>query len=1326
MRLHLVISRHGLPVTRILWTTTSSTSMLGEYGAHRPAPAAAITSSRTPNVAFSNGGYTIAQLLEDVNEVVPLETEPSVFDAEFSGQWGLEDYVVEVAGSECLHFMEVEGLLRDGDEVVIRALLLADLRARRLCGRHQITAEGKHLIDGVAFGSPFLKRATTSRPAITIPPRKKRRTVFSGWEQPPESAAIPVHADEEDDGEWLPPPETGFGKELSIMPGEHEESLGTVIRHPVDHNAADSESEAEVSEMSDIEEVSDIEENELESELQALKEDFEEPSQFVDIRNQTRSASGHSVRATSISKRPTSKGSIAGASSLSSKRSRGEDSSPRISKAVRFNKRAEEEDEAVPDLPQAVQAPLVEDSVAESSESDSQESSASSDSDSDEESDSDSDEESSSEVEPASEAPDSDSSSSSEESDSSESDSEEEAPPPPPPKLVQRPVGSGVPGEGTIRTKKSNNRLKLRRRLSKLKELGALPQEADFNALRAWEESHGGWHFPEQPVNPEPVLKHQQHVEPEKESAESFSQKQKKGKKQQEQEEFEARRQKLLRDIASGNGVCVDGTSEKENVPPRASAAIGQPAVSQDWSDEVHGEQDASRRRRKLDIASSRHTLSGSPGMRTPKTKEDGEDALKNLAAKASAVGRKPKRPAQAAEEEADQMQEDEDDSDINWQNKLVIRAVECVYPEVEMTAPPYPFVQRWDQEANARIRQLKGPSKKRKRKQRVQVYDAYEDEFDEDGNYFYDAYGADDQYHGEADQDNYEGHYEEEAPYYEGQYAGGAEADQLNYDDGPEPEPASNASSDDLPALPSDPGSLPDLTESDVKVGAIIAFRQLDMSKATNWQPEMSMYRVAEVRSLQGKGVMNVLLAKRDRRPASAHSEDDEIRQFSKFEVPDLAHEEGEDDGYRELVFAELSEPKLLRPAAQSDAVSGDQNNTREGSIISVIRESVPNVHPGSPDEMCLDDTTFVTTGNDVTHPESPRESPGRPDESIQQTPSRPAVPQIQVQPSNNRRVTPPIPSPTFTGFHSALSRQQTTPANDNGRELEGRTLIGGKRLLCRLTGTRAEGDNEESFQSQEEHDRQVVTENLAPPGESGDSGAPSGSLLSTIDGAGSHGAEESTSVKKEIKNEKRNAAPTNSAQSWRELLNRLKDETLEPDILTISESNESSGPFDDSEQLQASLLQSNLELDFSFIDTARASNSRSPEPPISAQQNVQSQKPNSLPPSAPSESPSLSTRSKHSRRAVGSGRASQVPASQASEVVDLTSSPDKSFEPSPFTPNPSQRSKSALFEGSQVDDGPRSSGRLDRASTGRIQRMVELSVTPPSHRKKPTNRKF
>lgn len=118
MRLHLVIQRHGLPVTRILWTTAPPSLYAGRSSSGVPAASSAVTSSRAPNALYSSGGYTVAQLLEDVNEVIPLETEPALFDDEYSGQWGLEDYVVETGGSECLHFMEVEGLLRDGDEVV--------------------------------------------------------------------------------------------------------------------------------------------------------------------------------------------------------------------------------------------------------------------------------------------------------------------------------------------------------------------------------------------------------------------------------------------------------------------------------------------------------------------------------------------------------------------------------------------------------------------------------------------------------------------------------------------------------------------------------------------------------------------------------------------------------------------------------------------------------------------------------------------------------------------------------------------------------------------------------------------------------------------------------------------------------------------------------------------------------------------------------------------------------------------------------------------------------------------------------------------------------
>lgn len=58
----------------------------------------------------------------------------------------------------------------------IRALQTNDLRIRRISGRHQISTDGKHLIDGVAFGRPYLRRAT--RPAINLPPRKRRRITY--------------------------------------------------------------------------------------------------------------------------------------------------------------------------------------------------------------------------------------------------------------------------------------------------------------------------------------------------------------------------------------------------------------------------------------------------------------------------------------------------------------------------------------------------------------------------------------------------------------------------------------------------------------------------------------------------------------------------------------------------------------------------------------------------------------------------------------------------------------------------------------------------------------------------------------------------------------------------------------------------------------------------------------------------------------------------------------------------------------------------------------------------------------------------------------------
>ncbi|KAF3002464.1 nucleolar and coiled-body phosphoprotein 1 [Curvularia kusanoi] len=136
MRLRLTIQRNGLPAANILWSVPDTNSATA---------------------------YTITRLLEDINIIVPLEAE----------HWGLEHYVVEVGGFECLHFMPVGQCLKEDDHVSIRPLMRAEIRSRTLTGRHQISDGGLHLVDGVPFGRPYLRQP--DRPAVKIPPRKRQR-----------------------------------------------------------------------------------------------------------------------------------------------------------------------------------------------------------------------------------------------------------------------------------------------------------------------------------------------------------------------------------------------------------------------------------------------------------------------------------------------------------------------------------------------------------------------------------------------------------------------------------------------------------------------------------------------------------------------------------------------------------------------------------------------------------------------------------------------------------------------------------------------------------------------------------------------------------------------------------------------------------------------------------------------------------------------------------------------------------------------------------------------------------------------------------------------
>lgn len=865
MRLHLTVQRHGLPVSRILWTT-SPPSLFGHDlrspSSVLPATSSAVTSSRMPNALYANGGYTVAQLLEDVNEVIPLETEPQLFDDESSGQWGLEDYVVEVGGSECLHFMEVEGLLRDGDEVLIRALQIDDLRARRISGRHQISNDGKHLIDGIPFGKPFLKRPTSSRPAITIPPRKKRRTTLAMWGGRSNY--------EEEDTEWAPRQHIGAGKELSLLRPEseleredededeyvdayqddyedfhepNEDGDGTVIRHHIDKTseASYSDNAASGSEAGDIGE-----------ELEGLKEDMDGSAvpelETPDVKAARR---GYSLRS-----RPSILQPAPRKSSLS-RRSTGE-ASRRESKSVTFDKQKQELPMAKPDVTHRAGSTSEELEGAASSDSDSSVSDSSVSESSDEDSSADESEPGTSAASESSSDSDDDSS----ESSTSESESEQEEVP----KATtarKASLPTNPPGAGSERTRKSNQRAKLRRRLTKLKQLGFLEEDADFDALREWDSGNGG---------------------------SSTGNGAAKTLRQREQEDFEAKRQKLLRDLESG-GIDVSYVSEKENMclssvaPDTSELTEDQDEQYETANDTAQATPEVTKQRRSLDVASTRRLLFGSLGVRTPRSKAEEEATRKKLA------GQLRESTLQKIEQPPVETQEIE--PEVDWREKLILGATECVFDDIELSTPPFPFQQRWDEDAGYIIQQRKGRNKKRKRRQQqLQVYD---EEADVNGDY----YGDDDM--------------------------------QLNYDDAEEPGQMDETTTrtaenteDDLSELPSDTSSLPVLAEKDLKPGLVLAFKQLDVSKETNWQPMVSEYRIAVVSDVFDNNILNIQLAKAYRRQPKDEGDEEGPFKYSGFEMPGM-DDEGEDDGFREVPFDDLIEPKLLRAVPAADA--GDQD---------------------------------------------------------------------------------------------------------------------------------------------------------------------------------------------------------------------------------------------------------------------------------------------------------------------------------------------------------------------------------------------------------------
>ncbi|GKU19031.1 unnamed protein product [Fusarium langsethiae] len=353
--------------------------------------------------------------------------------------------------------------------------------------------------------------------------------------------------------------------------------------------------------------------------------------------------------------------------------------------------------------------------------------------------------------------------------------------------------------------------------------------------------------------------------------------------------------------------------------------------------DAAPAEESAPQRRHKVDMGAGRRMLFGALGLKNPKSKAD-EDKLRNSLMKDVKPLQNPR--VQTEEPKAKEVEptaEPEDEDPEAWRKVISYRAVECCQDNITLSEPPFPFVQRWDpQQQYTSVRKRKGTSQ----------------DFN-DENY----YGEDSQWYGDEEwQDGtqskkkkkskkrkgkgghdgghdggYDGGYDE-MEITEDLYAetgvNGDEDVVLNYDDIPTTKPRLQDTQftemDDLPSLPSDLTTLPSLELSEIKPGMVITWKQLLMSKATKWQPEM-VSTTGLILSISEDNCVHVLLAKRDRdEDDKEYDEHTGQRVYAKFEVPDFDEDEEndeEDNGRRDIAWEEMSDPRLVQQAPPTDS---------------------------------------------------------------------------------------------------------------------------------------------------------------------------------------------------------------------------------------------------------------------------------------------------------------------------------------------------------------------------------------------------------------------
>ncbi|KAG5919842.1 hypothetical protein E4U61_000541 [Claviceps capensis] len=915
IRLRLAVRRHGVPEVKLVWPCERSADL------------------------------TIAKLVASVNEVVPLECS----------EWGLEDYTVELVGAdgdsyECLHFQLVAQILKDEDQLIIRSLLTDDVRRRRISGRYQISADGKHLFDGVPFGRPRL-RAPRDRPPIELPPRKRARIeayeMEAGEPEPEEMLMLdapPEHHDDDGDGDSDDDDDDDDWKPV-------QERHHTSDTHDPEH------AYASISEHSD----SDVREpscsrEELNEELKALQDvelvDNETRLGTVECSSEYLAAIGtayprvtytviekelvkqkHNIRKTydalqkltqpSMSFDEMMDGMVMGILDQSR-------SSPLQKQPV----------DVLLNRPSPPRRPLIEDVTSEGvvgsgmSEATSSDGDSTSDSGSDDEVEEDSNKnktedgdikislhgEKASSLKIFQDSSD-DSSDDSFHDSGDEADSEamkknDVVASSSSSEVMSSEDGSGSDSSSEDDVKKISTRGKGKDNTAKVKSGGKVlnldkknisssDSNSDDDSDDSSDESSCD---SSDDSGPEPV-KNPSSAQTQQDSAPSqgLSRTQKRNARRRKQKfmmrqatstpnsmdaELLARKEALLGALRAH--VTHDASQESPAKPEYAtSTPNGDRTAVANASTET-----SAQRRIRVDMGAGRRMLFGALGLKNPKTRADEEHIKQGLMKDIKPLSN-PRIVEVNGGEHTKQATEEDTDPDA-WRSKVTYRAVECCHEGMKLSEPPFPFVQRWDPQ------QQYGSMRKRKRQA---------DEFDEE-------------YYGPSPSN---GNKSNTRDPFRGQANGRVDADPLPAET-TNGQPAANGHVDqadnpeeeeeeDLPPLPADLNTLPSLKRGSAKKGMVITWKQCTMSKATQWQPVMASItgEVLVPDTLDPpNSVLQVWLAFRDREyKEKLYDEKTGQRIYDKFEVPDFEDEDGEeeeeDDGLRMVGWEEMGDPRIL-----------------------------------------------------------------------------------------------------------------------------------------------------------------------------------------------------------------------------------------------------------------------------------------------------------------------------------------------------------------------------------------------------------------------------